>query len=98
MKGGRRGLPVKTLKRFLKKAGLKTSGKKAALTRRAKKAGLRIGGGMMDKVMGLVEEHARNNMNGAGDKMMGAGDGDEVDEMEGSARPRRSSRRRRTMY
>lgn len=46
MKGGakRRGVPVKTLKKLLKKAGLKTTGKKAALTRRAKKARLMKGG------------------------------------------------------
>ena len=41
MEGGKRhGHSVKTLKRVLKKAGLKVSGKKAALTRRAKKAHL----------------------------------------------------------
>jgi hypothetical protein len=34
------GVPVKTLKKLLKKAGLKVSGKKATLTRRAKKAKL----------------------------------------------------------
>jgi len=46
MKGGRRhGASVKTLKRMLKKAGLKTSGRKAALTRRAKKAHLKMRGG-----------------------------------------------------
>ena len=46
-KGGRRrrGASVKTLKRVLKKAGLKTTGKKAALTRRAKKAHLKLKGG-----------------------------------------------------
>lgn len=38
------GVPVKTLKRMLKKAGLKTTGRKAALTRRAKKARLLKGG------------------------------------------------------
>jgi len=42
--GRRRGASVKTLKRVLKKAGLKTSGRKAALTRRAKKAHLKVGG------------------------------------------------------
>ena len=42
--GGRRGVSVKTLKRMLKKAGLKTSGRKGALTRRAKKAHLQMGG------------------------------------------------------
>jgi hypothetical protein len=40
----RRGASVKTLKKMLKKAGLKTTGKKAALTRRAKKAHLKMGG------------------------------------------------------
>lgn len=39
------GTSVKTLKRALKKAGLKVSGKKATLTRRAKKAHLKVGGG-----------------------------------------------------
>jgi hypothetical protein len=41
-KGGTKhtGVPVKTLKKLLKKAGLKVSGKKATLTRRAKKAKL----------------------------------------------------------
>jgi hypothetical protein len=43
--GRRRGASVKTLKRVLKKAGLKVSGRKAALTRRAKKAHLKVGGG-----------------------------------------------------
>jgi hypothetical protein len=38
------GVPVKTLKKLLKKAGLKVSGKKATLTRRAKKARLMKGG------------------------------------------------------
>jgi hypothetical protein len=47
--GRRRGASVKTLKRFLKKAGLKTSGRKAALTRRAKKAHLKVGGGNGDE-------------------------------------------------
>lgn len=40
----RRGVSVKTLKRMLKKKGLKTTGKKATLTRRAKKAHLMKGG------------------------------------------------------
>ena len=46
LKGGkRRGASVKTLKKMLKKAGLKTTGKKAALTRRVKKAHLKMRGG-----------------------------------------------------
>lgn len=45
--GGRkvRGATAKQLKKMLKKAGLKTTGRKAALTRRAKKAHLKIKGG-----------------------------------------------------
>jgi hypothetical protein len=39
-----RGVSVKTLKRMLKKKGLKTTGRKAALTRRAKKAHMKVGG------------------------------------------------------
>ena len=46
MSGGKRhrGATAKQLKRVLKKAGLKTTGRKAALTRRAKKAHLKMGG------------------------------------------------------
>lgn len=45
--GGRRrgkGMTTKAMKKLLKKAGMKTTGKKAALTRRLKK-GMRGGGG-----------------------------------------------------
>ena len=43
--GGRRhGIKTKSLKKLLKKAGLKTSGKKATLTKRAKSAHLIRGG------------------------------------------------------
>lgn len=53
MKGGRktRGATTKALKKMLKKAGLKTTGRKAALTRRAKKAHLKIRGGEHGAVM-----------------------------------------------
>jgi hypothetical protein len=50
LSGGRRtrkskkGVSVKTLKRTLKKAGLKVSGKKSTLVKRAKKAHLLRGG------------------------------------------------------
>lgn len=48
--GGRRhGVSVKTLKKVLKKAGLKTTGKKATLTRRAKKA--RLMGGTVSETI-----------------------------------------------
>lgn len=43
------GIPVKTLKKILKKAGLKVSGKKATLTRRAKRAKLFGGVNFRDK-------------------------------------------------
>jgi hypothetical protein len=55
----RTGVPVKTLKKLLKKAGLKVSGKKATLTRRAKKARL-LKGGLGD----LGIRKAFNNMVG----------------------------------
>lgn len=52
--GGRkvRGATSKQLKKMLKAAGLKTSGRKAALTRRAKKAHLKIKGGAGGEVVG----------------------------------------------
>lgn len=51
--GGRkvRGATVKQMKKMLKKAGLKTTGKKATLTRRAKKAHLKIRGGANGEVV-----------------------------------------------
>ena len=51
--GGRkvRGATMKQLKKMLKKAGLKTTGRKAALTRRAKKAHLKIRGGAAGEVV-----------------------------------------------
>lgn len=50
-----RGIAVKTLKKLLKKAGLKTTGKKATLTRRAKKAKLMKGGWPWDPATGQCE-------------------------------------------
>jgi hypothetical protein len=68
--GKRSGVTVKTLKRVLKKAGLKTSGKKATLTRRAKKARL-MGGGIMDSIKeaaaAKAKEVAQGAINKAGD-------------------------------
>jgi hypothetical protein len=59
----RSGASVKTLKRVLKKAGLKVSGKKAALTRRAKKARLMRGG--MAKPVEEVAKVGGEEMDGA---------------------------------
>jgi hypothetical protein len=44
------------MKRMLKKAGLKTTGKKAALTKRAKKAHLKIRKGGADPDVGVVTQ------------------------------------------
>jgi len=49
--GGGRTLKAKTLKKMLKKAGLKCSGKKATLRARAKKAHLVSGGGAVGAVL-----------------------------------------------
>ena len=61
MGGKRRGVPVKTLKKILKKAGLKTTGKKAALTRRAKQAKLvKKGGNGTGSSADIVDNSAVN--------------------------------------
>jgi hypothetical protein len=65
--GKRSGVTVKTLKRVLKKAGLKVSGKKATLTRRAKKAHLKVGGGFMDDLKAKAAEVGSNIANKAAD-------------------------------
>lgn len=61
--GGKRGgVSVKKLKRVLKKAGLKTTGKKSTLRARVKKAHLKLRGGadvapeVKEQVAGAVEE------------------------------------------
>ena len=56
--GGKRGLKAKTLRRILKKAGLKVSGKKATLRARAKKAHLVRGGAPGLGVVGTTEQGA----------------------------------------
>ena len=54
--GKRHGVSVKKLKRVLKKAGLKTTGKKSTLTRRIKKAHLKMRGGAEDVDKEVKEE------------------------------------------
>ena len=54
--GKRHGVSVKKLKRVLKKAGLKTTGKKSTLTRRVKKAHLKMRGGADDVDEDVKEE------------------------------------------
>jgi hypothetical protein len=49
------GASAKSLRRALKKAGLKTTGRKSTLSKRAKKAGLKVGGGPED-IMGGNDE------------------------------------------
>lgn len=56
--GGRRGgVKAKTLRRMLKKAGLKTTGKKSTLTKRAKKARL-MGGSLAGTIVSGAESAA----------------------------------------
>ena len=54
MGGKRRGVTVKKLKKALKKAGLKTTGKKSTLRQRAKKAHLKLKGGGSGIVPAMV--------------------------------------------
>lgn len=67
--GGKRSVTVKTLKRVLKQHGLKTTGKKAALTRRAKKA--RLMGGQLSKVLSRAKETASSAVEGIGETAKG---------------------------
>ena len=53
---------VKQLRRVLKKAGLKTTGRKAALTRRLRKAGLK--GGQLTEVIKRVASTAKKATSG----------------------------------
>ena len=56
MNGGKRHrVTVKAMKSALKKAGLKTTGKKATLTRRVKKAHLKVGGQLTTAVSKAAE-------------------------------------------
>jgi hypothetical protein len=66
--GGRRGLSVKAMKKALKKAGLKTTGKKAALTRRFKKIGRGMRGGAAENANGgsIPSPHAVGSYVGDG--------------------------------
>ena len=88
MKGGakRRGVPVKTLKKLLKKAGLKTSGKKAALTRRAKKAHLMKGGDPQTGEPPVIVPGAPEKVKAEMNAITGGGD----DEITGARRRRKS--------
>ncbi len=81
--GKRRGVSVKKLKRVLKKAGLKTTGKKSTLTRRVKKAHLKLRGGANGDVDKDVKDEVKETV-------------DEVKEEEGETAEggRRRSRRR----
>ena len=52
MGGRRRTLKVKTLKRKLRAAGVKTTGRKATLLKRAKKAHIKLGGALSPMPLG----------------------------------------------
>jgi len=52
MGGRRRTMKVKTLKRKLRAAGVKTTGRKATLLKRAKKAHIKLGGALSPLPLG----------------------------------------------
>ena len=91
MGGKRRGVPVKTLKKILKKAGLKTTGKKAALTRRAKQAKLVKKGGDTPAVLVPGAENEAEKIKDATDDIK-TGGMDEVKAMGGRKRKSRSKK------
>ena len=61
--GGKRGVTVKALKTVLKRAGLKTTGKKTTLSRRAKKA--RLMGGQVTKGLETIAKVPEGLVKGA---------------------------------
>lgn len=93
--GGRRrsGKSVKTLKKMLKKAGLKASGKKAALTRRAKKA--RLMGGAENDPCTTSDGKPGRIENGACVPLMTRSDSTGSTDMEVDGGRRRRSRKSR---
>lgn len=66
--GARRGMSVKAMKKILKKAGLKTTGKKSALTRRLKKARRGMRGGASENASAgtIPSPHAVGSYTGEG--------------------------------
>lgn len=67
--GKRHSVTVKTLKTALKRAGLKTTGKKATLTRRAKKA--RLMGGQLGEAVTKAAETAKGAVGAIGETAKG---------------------------
>jgi hypothetical protein len=88
LKGGRRrGVSVKTLKKMLKKAGLKTSGRKSALTRRAKKAHLKMrGGGEKEDTAAALKAKVEAGEDYTAEKTAALAAGWTADEVEGVIR------------
>lgn len=68
--GAKRSVTVKALKRALKSAGLKTTGKKATLTRRAKKA--KLMGGQLSEAISRASETAKGAIGAIGETAKGA--------------------------
>ncbi len=73
--GKRHGVSVKKLKRVLKKAGLKTTGKKSTLTRRVKKAHLKLRGGANDDVDKEVKEDVKEVVEDVNEEEAGDAEG-----------------------
>ncbi len=66
--GARRRVTVKKMKKVLKKAGLKTTGKRSTLTRRIKKAHLKMRGGDVDPEAKKEVEKVNENIDAGGDE------------------------------
>jgi hypothetical protein len=66
--GARRRVTVKKMKKVLKKAGLKTTGKRSTLTRRIKKAHLKMRGGDVDPEAKKEVEKVNENIDASGDE------------------------------
>lgn len=101
-------MSVKALKRALKKAGLKTSGRKSALTKRAKKAHLMRGGAMACYTNGTKNSKTEQECKGKDDEWKDDGMMDVEDDVdvtpgdnpppEGGRSRRRRNRSRRGIF
>jgi len=79
-------MSVKALKRALKKAGLKTSGRKSALTKRAKKAHLMRGGGEKEDTAAALKTKVAAKQDYTAEKEAALAAGWTAEEVEGVIR------------
>jgi hypothetical protein len=90
--GRRHTLKVKTLKRKLKAAGVKTTGRKATLLKRAKKAHIKLGGALSPLPL-AGGRHRRSRRGGAHEGAEGAKGAESGSDM---GAPPKGGRRRRS--